>query len=65
MRIPPLTTHNLDLVKASYPLCVITVENLLAYYISTRSINGLQKTEASVQLVSDAVLEGFKPYQVF
>ena len=30
MRIPPLTTHNLDQVKAAHPPCVITLENRLA-----------------------------------
>ena len=55
---------NLELIKAGYPPCVITVENRLAYYEALDQWMAYGKTEAFIQLVSDAVLEGFKPYQV-
>lgn len=55
---------NLELLKAGYPPCVITVENRLAYYEALDQWMAYGKTEAFIQLVSDAVLEGFKPYQV-
>ena len=55
---------NLELMKAGYPPCVITVENRLAYYEALDQWMAFGKTEAFNQLVADAVLEGFKPYQV-
>lgn len=55
---------NLELLKAGYPPCVITVENRLAYYEALDQWMAYEKTEAFIQLVSDAVIEGFKPYQV-
>ena len=55
---------NLELMKAGYPPCVITVENRLAYYKALDQWMAFGKTEAFNQLVADAVLEGFKPYQV-
>jgi Fic family protein len=55
---------NLELHKAGYPPCVITVENRLAYYEALDQWMAYGKTEAFIQLVSEAVLEGFKPYQV-
>jgi len=55
---------NLELLKAGYPPCVITVENRLAYYEALDQWMAYGKTEAFIQLVSDAVIEGFKPYQV-
>ena len=55
---------NLELLKAGYPPCVITVENRLAYYEALDQWMAYGKTEAFIQLVSDAVLEGFKPYQL-
>lgn len=55
---------NLELLKAGYPPCVITVENRLAYYEALDQWMAYGKTEAFIQLVSEAVLEGFKPYQV-
>lgn len=54
---------NLELMKAGYPPCVITVENRLAYYEALDQWMTHGKTEAFIQLVSNAVLEGFKPYQ--
>ncbi|WP_348983666.1 hypothetical protein [Acinetobacter portensis] len=42
----------------------ITVENHLAYYEFLDQWIAFGKTEAFIQLVSEAVLEGFKPYQV-
>ena len=50
--------------KAGYPPCVITVENRFAYYEALDQWMAYGKTEAFIQLVSDAVLEGFKPNQV-
>ena len=55
---------NLELMKAGYPPCVITVENRLAYYEALDQWMAFGKTEAFNQLVADAVLEGFKPYIV-
>ena len=55
---------NLELIKAGYPPCVITVENRLAYYEALDQWMAHSKTEAFTQLVAEAVLEGFKPYQV-
>ena len=55
---------NLELLKAGYPHCVIKVENRLAYYEALDQWMAFGKTEAFIQLVSEAVLEGFKPYQV-
>ncbi len=55
---------NLELMKAGYPPCVITVENRLAYYEALDQWMAFGKTEAFNQLVADGVLEGFKPYQV-
>lgn len=55
---------NLELMKASYPRCVITVEKCLAYYEALDQWMTFGKTEAFNQLVADAALEGFKPYQV-
>jgi Fic family protein len=55
---------NLELMKAGYPPCVITVENRLAYYEALDQWMAYGKTEPFIQLVSDAVLEGFKPYQI-
>jgi len=49
---------------SGYPPCVITVENRLAYYEALDQWMAYGKTEAFIQLVSAAVLEGFKPYQV-
>ena len=55
---------NLELMKAGYPSCVITVEKRLAYYEALDQWTAFGKTEAFNQLVADAVMEGFKPYQV-
>lgn len=55
---------SLELMKAGYPPCVITVENRLAYYEALNQWMASGKTEAFIQLVSDAVLDGFKPYQM-
>lgn len=55
---------NLELLKAGYPPCVITVENRLAYYEALDQWIAYEKTEPFIQLIAEAVLEGFKPYQV-
>lgn len=55
---------NLELMEAGYPPCVIKVENRLAYYEALDQWMAHCKTEPFVQLVADAVLEGFKPYQL-
>ncbi|WP_180071931.1 Fic family protein [Acinetobacter sp. YH12200] len=55
---------NLELLKAGYPPCIITVENRLAYYEALDQWMASGKTEAFIELVADAVLDGFKPYQV-
>ena len=55
---------NLELMKAGYPPCVITVENRLAYYEALDQWRASGQTEFFNQLVADAVLEGFRPYQV-
>ena len=54
----------LELLKAGYPPCVITVENRLAYYEALDQWMASGQTEFFNQLVADAVLEGFRPYQV-
>ena len=43
---------------------MITVENRLAYYEALDQWMAFGQTEKFIQLVADAVLEGFKPYQV-
>lgn len=55
---------NLELMKAGYPPCVITVENRLAYYEALDQWMAFGQTEFFNQLVADAILEGFRPYQV-
>ena len=55
---------NLELLKAGYPPYVITVENHLAYYEALDQWMAYGKTEPFIQLVTEAVIEGFKPYQV-
>lgn len=55
---------NLELMKAGYPPCVITVEKRLAYYESLDQWMAFGNTEVFNRFVADAVLEGFKPYQV-
>lgn len=55
---------NLELLKAGYPPCVITVENRLAYYEALNQWMAYGKTDAFIHLVSDAVIEGFKPYKL-
>jgi Fic family protein len=52
------------LMKAGYPPCVITFENRLAYYETLDQWMAYGKTEPFIQLVSEAVLDGFKPYQM-
>lgn len=42
---------NLELLKADYPPCVITVENRLAYYEVLDQWMAYAKTEAFIQLV--------------
>ncbi len=54
---------NLELIKAGYPPCVITLENRLAYYEALDQWMAYGKTDAFIKLVSEAVIEGFKPYQ--
>lgn len=51
-------------MKAGYPACVITVENRLTYYETLDQWMAFGQTEKLIQLVADAVLEGFKPYRV-
>lgn len=55
---------NLELMKAGYPACVITVENRLAYYEALDQWMAFDNTQPFIQFVSDTVLEGFRPYQV-
>ena len=55
---------NLKLIKAGYPPCVITVENRLAYYEALDQWMAYGKTDTFIRLVTKAVLEGFKPYQI-
>ena len=55
---------NLEIMKTGYPPCVITVHNCLAYYEALDQWMAFGQTESLNQLVADAVLEGFKPYQV-
>lgn len=55
---------NLELMKAGYPPCIIKVENRLAYYDALDQWTTYGKTEAFIKLVSNAIIEGFKPYQL-
>ena len=55
---------NLELLKAGYPPSVITVENRLSCYEALDQWMAFGITEAFIQMVSDAVLEGFKPYKI-
>lgn len=55
---------NLELMKSGYPPCVIKVENRLTYYDAIDQWMAHGETEPFIQLVADAVLEGFKPYQI-
>ncbi len=54
---------NLELMKAGYPPCVITVENRLAYYEALDKWMAQGDTAPFIQLIHDAVLEGFVPYR--
>jgi len=55
---------NLELMKSGYPPCVITVENRLSYYEALDQWMAFDNTQPFIQFVSDAVIEGFRPYQV-
>lgn len=55
---------NLELMKAGYPPYVIKVENRLAYYDALDQWVVHGKTEPFIQLIADAVLEEFRPYQI-
>ena len=55
---------NLELMKSGYPPCVITVKNRLAYYEALDQWMAFDNTQPFIQFVSDAVIEGFRPYQV-
>ena len=55
---------NLELMKAGYPPCMITVANRLAYYEALNQGMAYRKTEAFISLIADAVFEGYKPYQM-
>ena len=55
---------NLELLKAGYPPCVITVENRLAYYEALDQWMADGNTEGFIKLITDAVMGGFKPYQL-
>lgn len=52
-----LRAVHLELMKAGYP------PNGLAYYETLDQWMAFGKTEPFIQLVADAVLKGFKPYQ--
>ncbi|WP_026470179.1 Fic family protein [Alkanindiges illinoisensis] len=54
---------NLELMKAGYPPCVITVENRLAYYEALDQWTTSKSIKPFIQLIANAVMEGFKPYQ--
>ena len=55
---------NLELLKAGYPLSVITVGNRLAYYEALYQWMVYGNTEPFINLVATVVQDGFKPYQV-
>jgi hypothetical protein len=55
---------NLELLKAGYPPCVITVENRLIYYETFDQWVAYGKTNAFIKFISEDVLEGFKTYKV-
>ena len=52
---------NLELLKAGYPPCVITVENRLAYYEALDQWMAYENIAPFNSLVAAVVLEGFKP----
>lgn len=54
---------NLELMKAGYPPCVITVENCLAYYEALDQWTTSKNTQPFIELIANAVMDGFKPYQ--
>lgn len=55
---------NIELMKAGYPPCVITVEKRLSYYEVLDQWMAYGNTQPFIQFMADVVLEGFKPYQM-
>ena len=55
---------NLELLKAGYPPCVITVENRLAYYEALDQWMAYGNAQPFINLIAGVVLDGFKPYQM-
>lgn len=53
---------NLELMKAAYPPCVITVENRLAYYQALDTYHTQGEQQLFIELVCDAVKASFDPY---
>lgn len=53
---------NLELMKAGYPPCIITVENRLAYYQALDDLHSKGEQQGFIELISDAVKAGFAPY---
>lgn len=50
-------------MKAGYPPCVITVKNCLAYYEALDQWTTSKNTQPFIELIANAVMDGFKPYQ--
>ncbi|OED41477.1 cell filamentation protein Fic [Chromatiales bacterium (ex Bugula neritina AB1)] len=53
---------NLELMKAGFPPCIITVENRLAYYQALDDLHTRGKQQAFIELVCEAVQLAFEPY---
>ena len=54
-----LSCWNLDI-----HLALLQLKNRVAYYEALDQWMAYDKTEAFIQLISEAVIEGFKPYQI-
>jgi len=53
---------NLELIKAGFPPCIITVEQRLEYYQALDKAHTRGGYADFLNLVSQAVREAFKPY---
>ena len=54
---------NLELMKAGYLPCILTVENRLDYYQALDDWMTKKETKTFVQIIADAELDALKQYQ--
>ena len=54
---------NLELMKAGYLPCIITVESRLKYYEALNAWAAKNETQPFIQLIADAQRDAFKQYQ--